>query len=341
MDASSKQPDNSLDEAQDSLENPTNIGESLESGSSSPTSSVASGTGTTGTTPPPKKGNIIQRLWERLNVYLLLFILVVVIAIIVSVVAIMKNDKGNTTNNNPPSSNTPAQTLSTSTLKQLANNSVTVGGAKQLLNIESDTVFEGAVLVRGNLQVAGTITAGGSLSLPGISVSGESTFGQVQAKTLAITGNAAIQGQLTVQSGLSVNGNGTFSGTLTANTIAAGSIQLNGSLVLLHHVEAGGGVPGRANGTALGSGGTSSVSGSDTAGSISIHTGGGPGAGCFITVYFTQSFNSTPHVIVTPVGSAAAGLKYYVNRTTTNFSVCTASAASAGQSFGFDYIIFD
>lgn len=333
MDPSGNHPNNSLDEGQ-SLENSGNTGESLESpaGISSPTNN--SPTPTQPQRPPGRGG--IRGLWDRLNVYLLLFVLLIIIAGIVTVVSVLRNNKsGNTTGQ------INSQNLSTSTLQQLANNSVTVGGAKQLLNIESDTVFAGGVLVRGNLQVAGTITAGGSLSLPGISVSGESTFGQIQAKTLALTGNAAIQGQLTVQSGLSVNGNGTFSGTITAGTIATSSIQLNGTLTLLHHIAAGGSLPSRVSGSALGSGGTSSVSGSDTAGSITISTGSSPAAGCFITVSFTQAFSATPHVVVTPIGSAAAGLAYYVNRSTTNFSVCTASTPSAGQSFGFDYIVFD
>jgi hypothetical protein len=93
--------------------------------------------------------------------------------------------------------------------------------------------------------------------------------------------------------------------------------------------------------TAVGGGGTASLSGSDTSGSVTINTGGSPPAGCFATVTFSKVFASTPHVVLTPVGSAAAGLQYYVTRSTTGFAVCTASAAPAGQSFGFDYVALD
>jgi hypothetical protein len=100
-------------------------------------------------------------------------------------------------------------------------------------------------------------------------------------------------------------------------------------------------VPGVGRGSAVGSGGTASLGGSDTAGSITINTGGGTGAGCFATVNFVRKFNSTPHVIVTPVGSGAAGLGYYITRSTSDFSVCTTTPAPSGQTFGFDYFVVD
>lgn len=340
MDESGKPPDNSAQGNQDSPITPDTSGGNLESPSSSLDSSLeAPAASTSGASPEPsKKPNPFKKIWEHFNIYLLMFAFILVVAGVVVFVALSKNNKDNNPNTGNSSSDVPSQTLSPSTLNQLANNSVTVGGAKQLLNIESDTEFEGAVLIRGNLQVAGTITAGGSLALPGISVSGESTFGQVEAKTLALTGNGAIQGQLTVQNGLTVNGNGDFSGTVTAGTISTSNLQINGPLEFLHHIEAGGGVPGKADGPALGGGGTSSVNGSDTAGTININTGSNPPAGCFITVYFTQSFSATPNVVVTPVGSSAASLQYYINRTTSNFSVCTVNSAPSSSSFSFDYI---
>lgn len=342
---------------EDSLEqSPADVslsGDSLESGNPEVTSTPQAGQvlgpvgaagggagsagGPTNSSEKASRAHFIRALWEKLNLYLLLFILLIVVAVIAIIIAILRNN----TNNNAANPSIGNQTLSESALKQLANSSATVGDPKQILNIESNAVFAGGVLVRGDLQVAGTIKAGGSLSLPGISVSGSSTFGEVQAKTLAIAGNAAVQGQLTVQSALSVNGGGTFNGPLTAPLVNATALQLNGTLTLNHHIAAGGPVPGRANGGALGGGGTSSVSGSDTAGSISIHTGSGPGPGCFAIINFSQAFSTTPHIIVTPIGAAAAGLAYYVDRSPTSFSVCTTSTPAAGQNFGFDYIAFD
>ncbi|MEK7153729.1 MAG: hypothetical protein AAB834_07280, partial [Patescibacteria group bacterium] len=140
---------------------------------------------------------------------------------------------------------------------------------------------------------------------------------------------------------MSVSGNSIFNGPLSAPQISTNSLQLNGDLVLTHHITAGGPIPAVSKGTALGSGGTVSVSGSDTSGSLTINTGGSPGAGCFATINFVRKFNGVPHVTVTPVSSGAAGLNYYVNRSTTEFSVCTTNPAPGGQTFGFDYIALD
>jgi cytoskeletal protein CcmA (bactofilin family) len=285
--------------------------------------------------PPRKKTNILKKLWQRFNIYLLLLILTIVIAIAVVVILGLKS------RNEPAANNISAQNLSASALEQLANSSVTIGNASEVLNVQSSAVFSGTVLVRNNLEVAGTLQISGNLTLPGITVSGLSSFSQIQAQSLTITGQSTIQGLLTAKDGLDVTGDATITGDVTAAQISTGALQLNGNLVVTHHITAGGPIPGLVQGSALGAGGTASVSGSDTSGSITINTGGSPSAGCFATLNFSSAFSNTPHVVVTPIGSGAAGLSYYVNRTTNNMSVCTASPPPAGQTFGFDYLIFD
>lgn len=308
---------------------PVSGGESLEA-----PSEIAAGAASP--QPEKPKNHRFRALWQRVNIYLLGFVLVVVLGGVVVVVAYLKN-----THENPTTPSNPAtQNLSPEALEQLANNGTTIGDAKHVLNIQSNSIFAGTVLVRGNLEVAGTVKMGGTLALQGLTVSGTTALGQLQAKGLSVAGNTAVQGQLTAQS-LSVAGSGNFNGAVTAPSIATNSLQLSGDLGLTHHIDTGGGVPGRANGGALGAGGTSSVSGSDTAGSISIHTGGHPAGGCFTTVHFVRAFGATPHVVITPVGSAAAGLNYYITRSTGSFSVCTTNSAPSGASFGFDYIVLD
>jgi cytoskeletal protein CcmA (bactofilin family) len=300
------------------------------------------GTFSTGTIPetpapvPPKKPNLLKRMRQRINIYLLLFIFIILLAGVIILIAYLQNRQASTT------SHIQTQGLSQSTLQQLANGDATVGSSQSVLNVESSAVFAGQVLVRQNLQVAGNLQIGGTVALNNITVAGTSQLGQVNVtKNLAVAGDTAIQGSATIAKSLQVNGNGTFSGPVSAPQIVTGSLQLNGDLVLTHHISVGGSIPGRSGGSALGSGGSASVSGSDTAGSISINTGSGPAAGCFVTITFTSKYNSTPHVLVTPIGSAAGGLAYYVNRSTTSFSVCDASAPPAGSSFGFDYFVVD
>ena len=293
--------------------------------------------GTTSSLPPAsKKPPFFKRMWQKFNIYLLLFILVVLIATGITVALYVKNRSNTLTAGKEVISN---QDLSTEALKQIANTNISVGKADQVLNVKSNAIFTGAVLAQSDLEVAGSIKVGGGLQLPNITVNGTGRFSQVQTDTLAVGANAAVQGSLTVQKGITVSGNGSFTGSLSAAQITTGSLQLNSDLTLTRHIIAGGPVPGVSRGNALGAGGTVSLSGSDTAGSLTVNTGSGTGAGCFATIAFATKFASTPRVSVTPIGSGAAAIEYYVNRSTGDFSVCTTNAAPTGQTFGFDYLI--
>jgi cytoskeletal protein CcmA (bactofilin family) len=282
-----------------------------------------------------KKTSVIEIIMSRFNIYLLLFLLVIVLAVGLIFVGIQRDKKAATTTT---TSTTP---LTQETIDQLSESATKVGDPKQTLAIESNAIFSGKVLVRDSLDVAGTIKVGGALSLPGISVAGNSTFDQIQGNDISIAGNANIQGQVTIQQTLTVTGGATFGGPISAPQLSIENFQLNGDLQLNRHIDAGGGTPTKTDGGALGSGGTSSVSGTDTAGTITVNTGSNTGAGCFITVVFAQKFNSTPHVVVTPVGLNAAGINYYVTRNTSSFTLCTTNAAPIGSNFNFDYIAID
>jgi hypothetical protein len=304
------------------------------SNSNSP--SVPSQASTPNNKGPKKPRQFGLGIASRINIYLILFVLLLVVSGGVSIVGYQKSK--NSADKKP---SVATQPLSQEVLDQLKATDVQVGDPKQVLSVESNAVFGGTVLVRGGLEVAGAIKVGGPLTLPGITVSGLSNFDQVQMNSLQVSGNTTVQGQLAVQKGLTVNGSASISGSLSAAALIIDTLQVNKDLLLNRHIDAGGGTPGKSNGGALGSGGTVSVSGTDTAGTVNINTGSGPGAGCFVTVNFTQKFNATPHITITPVGSAAADLNYYINRTTTGFSVCATNAAPASQSFAFDYLAID
>ncbi len=277
----------------------------------------------------------IERL-AGLNIYLLGFALVLVLAVVVTFIAYSRNKK-----EEKKQASLITEPLSQEALDQLKQTDVRVGDPKQILSIESNAIFAGKVLIRDDLEVAGQLKLGGPLELPGISVTGASTFNQVQAKDLQIAGNGKIQGQFSVEQNLTVGGSLSVAGPLTAAQLTIQNLQVGGDLQLAKHIDAGGGTPGISRGSALGGGGTTSVSGTDTAGTVNVNTGGGPGPGCFATLTFTQAFGSTPHVVITPVGGAGASVNYYVNRSSTGFSICTTNSASAGQSFAFDYIVID
>lgn len=279
-----------------------------------------------------------KAFWERVNIYMLLFIFILAVSLVVIAVIFFKHRSESTA----PAESLTQQQLSTEALQELADSGVQVGDPKQVLSVQSNAVFAGTVLVKGELQVAGGLKiGGGGLTIPDVVVGGTAIINQVQAQNLAVAGNGAIQGQLTVQQNLSVNGSGSFNGAVTTPSLTTGKLQLSGDLVLTRHLVAGGSIPGRTNGGNLGTGGTSSISGSDTAGTVTINTGSGAAAGCMVTVIFSQAFSSTPHVNITPVGSGAASLGYYINRSTSNFSICTTNAPPSNQSFGFDYMALE
>ncbi|HVX24237.1 MAG TPA: hypothetical protein VG992_02745 [Candidatus Saccharimonadales bacterium] len=285
---------------------------------------------------PTPKGNGGKRGLRRFNVYLIFFLFIIVVAGAIIAVAYFQSKNAATTNT------LKTQDLTQSTLNQVANSDATVGNSGVVLNVQSSAVFAGKVLVRSDLEVAGSLQIGGTVALSALTVSGSTQLGQLSVnKNLSVSGDTGIQGTLTVAKSLQVNGNGSFSGSVTAPQITTASLQLNSDLRLTHHIIAGGPTPGRTNGSALGSGGTASVSGSDTSGTITINTGSGPNGGCFVTITFARAYSSTPHVLVTPVGSEAGSINYYVTRNTTSFSLCDEGTPPGGRSFAFDYFVVD
>ncbi len=279
-----------------------------------------------------KSPGTLTKIRNRVNIYMIVFILLVGAAAAVVIVSI-KPAKTVTT--------TPIGKLTDQQLAALKSNSTIVGDTKQTLDIQSSTIFEGQVLARSDLNVAGSLKVGGVLSLPSITITGNGNFAQIGVTgALSVGGDTNLQGQLTVQKNLSVTGSASF-GSLSVSSLSITSLSVKNDFSISKHIVTNGGTPGRSGGTALGGGGTVSVSGSDTAGSISINTGNAPPAGLFVSLTFAQKFATTPHVVITPVGSAAAGLQYYINRDANGFSISTANAPPAGANFGFDYIVIE
>jgi hypothetical protein len=281
---------------------------------------------------PPKKG-VRGRFSIFNNLYLIIFGLLVLIGAAVIMVSL----KAST----PPVKTSKATSLTDQQIASLKGNTTLVGDSKQTLDVQSNSIFENQVLLRSDLNVAGSLKVGGPISIPSITVGGTGTFGQLGVNGgLNVGGDTTLQGQLTVQKNLSVTGSASF-GSLNVSSLSVTSLLLRGDININQHIISSGGVPSRFNGTALGSGGTATVSGSDTAGTVAINTGGGPPAGCFVTVNFTKNYSATPHVVISPSNSSAATLQYYTNRSSTNFSVCTASAPAGGTSYNFDYIVIN
>ncbi len=282
---------------------------------------------------------ILRGLVSKLNIYLLAFALILIVALIIVFVAYQSSKEA-------PVTVTQTQELTQSAIDNIIGSDSKVGDPKQLLTVESNAVFSGKVLIREGLDVAGPIKVGGSLSLPGITVSGTSAFDEVVLNTLNVSGDVTVQGQLSVQKGLTVSGPVTFSGTFSVDNFSIESLTVNQNLTLKQHIDAGGPSPSVAGGGALGSGGTATLSGTDTAGTVTANIGSGASSGVLATVTFANVFGGIPHVIITPIaaqGSATVSgtQKFYLStRTSTGFTIATSGALPTG-SISFDFIVID
>ncbi len=291
-------------------------------------------------TPTPssaKPKSKARKILGFFNVYLLTFLLLLVIAGIIFVVSYLNSQK------EPVIPETVFQELTQEALSEIAAGDSSVGDPRYVLNVQSDAVFAGSALIRGNLSVAGSVQLGEGLTIPNLTVSGVSNLGTVQIAGLSVSGNSLFNSRVTLQNGVDVSGSANFGGAVTASSLTTGNLTLtgNGSLTLNNHLVASGPTPNRSQGSAVGSGGTTSISGSDLAGTLNVNTGSGTSPGCFATITFVQAYSGTPSVLVTPVGAAAGQTNFYVTRTNTSFSICTANAAPTGQNFAYDYFVIN
>src|SRR5665213_935657 len=200
---------------------PTREAESLDTPGGSPQDTPASAP--TGVGEPKQvdgKGNGIK---STFNVYFIVFIVVVLGAIGIIYYAVTTANKSTTTTNK-------TQSLTSAELAQLKGNTTVVGDTKTTLDVQSNAVFEGQVLVREDLSAAGTLKVGGTASLKDLVVSGTSTLGNVNISGAALfSGDTTIQGALSILKGLNVSGAGSFA-SLNVGTLSVNSIQLSGDL---------------------------------------------------------------------------------------------------------------
>jgi len=278
---------------------------------------------------------IVKKL-SFMNIYLVMFVFIVIIAGMITYIGIRNNSKID------DQGKINSQDLSSQAINDITSNNTQIGDPKQTLTIASNSVFNGKVLFRDSIDVAGTIKVGGALSLPGITVSGNSSFESVSiASSLAIAGDTNISGNLVVQKSLTVSGGASFGGAISASQLNIDRLTLNQDVLFNRHIRTGGGVPGVSTGGAAGGGGTSSISGSDTAGTVTINVGGSPSSGTLASINFVNGFESEPHVVITPVGSAAGNLSWFISRTSSGFTINSNNAPAGSTSFSFDYVVLN
>jgi hypothetical protein len=258
-----------------------------------------------------------------------------------------------------PKANLGEVTLSSTALDKLGVSRNTVGNSGEELVVGLNSRFSGTVTVGSSMSVAGQLTLNsklsatnasltnlqaGDTSLSKLNVNGDGTVTNFNLRqNLAVAGTSILQGPVTLSQLLTVNnnanivGNLAVGGQLTVRNFEASSLISDTTITIGGHIITAGSQPSYARGSALRATDTVSLSGNDASGTVQVNIGAGSiGAGTLIQVAFRSQYGTTPHVVVSPVGASPGG--YYVNRTSSGFSIAVSGGLAYGG-YGFDYIV--
>lgn len=225
------------------------------------------------------------------------------------------------------------------------------GVPAEILNITSPSFFKNRAAFASDLRVIGATQVTGPTALGDLTVDKTSTLGVTNVRgQLNVAGPATFQGVTTLTAGASVSGNitvagnGSFGGVLSAGNINTRDITVNGTLNIAGHIAIAGQQPSVSPASAAG-GGTASVDGNDSSGTVIINTGLGitsqaqADGGDLVTITFRQPYPKVPKVVITPVGRSSARLLPYVQRTPNSFTIGAADGINPSTSYAFDYWI--
>ncbi|HEX3082169.1 MAG TPA: hypothetical protein VHQ86_02860 [Candidatus Saccharimonadia bacterium] len=243
----------------------------------------------------------------------------------------------------PATSSNNVTTLTPDEINRLGQVGTSLGGNGQTLNIGADTIIRGKTDISGDLSVGGHFSANGPVTLSELNISGSTAVtGLNVGSNLNVSGTALFQKGLTVTGLATVSGNLSVSGTASITSINATSLSVRDLTItgplLISHITTQGPPPTLTAGTAVGGGGTVSISGNDTAGTVNFNIGSSPPAGVLGTITFRAAYGTTVHVQLTPLSGAAASTPAYVTRSAAGFTVHTDSPPAAGT-LSFDYLV--
>lgn len=281
-------------------------------------------------------------------------VVVAILAVNVGVIAFLLRDTGT-----GDSGTRSEVTLSTETLDSLGVSKNPVGTRGTELVVGPNARFNGKVVVGSDITVAGQLTlnnkltvgdAGiarleaGNVSIQQLGVNGDGTLTNLNVRqNLAVGGATRLQGPttfsqlVTINNSLNVSGNLAIGGVLSARAFQASSLTSDTTLTIGGHIVTRGAAPSFSpGGSALGSNGTASNSGSDAAGTVAANVGVGATSGIVGTITFRIPYGASPRVVVTAVGAGARNV--YVNRSATGFSIGVNDAMPPGG-YAFDYIV--
>lgn len=249
-------------------------------------------------------------------------------------------------------------TLSVESLEQLGVNRNTVGSEGAELTVGPNSKFNGKVTIAGAVNIAGQLNLNsrftasdaslakldaGNTSVNQLSVNNDATVSNLIARRdMSVAGTTRLQGAvsiaqlLTVNNNVNISGNAAIGGTLSVRNFQASSLTSDTTLTIGGHIISRGSAPGVSAGPGVGSNGTVSISGSDSAGTVGFNAGVGASGGIVAEVSFNRAYSSTPRVVVTAVGGGLGSV--YVQRSANGFSIGVNGAIAPGG-YAFDYIV--
>jgi cytoskeletal protein CcmA (bactofilin family) len=223
------------------------------------------------------------------------------------------------------------QSLDNGTLNRLTSQLGTNTTVQQQLTISPSTLFKNNIEVQGTATVDKDLTVKGTSTLLGAVTAGSS---------LAVHGALSVGGSTNLAGNLSVGGLLTAA-SLNVGSISNSTINLSGNLNLGGHLVPSGTAPHVVPSVAA-SGGTTTISGNDTAGTVTITVGNGlVQSGEMAIITFNKAFNLTPKVQLTPANEAAANLRYFVTQSPTFFTVRASNTPANGVQYQFNYFTTD
>lgn len=221
------------------------------------------------------------------------------------------------------------QSLSNGTLNKVTSQLGNEGQVSTQLTITPSTLFKNSVEIQGKTTTDSDLDVGGNFNTKGSS----NLYGPVNARSsLAVQGSGSYGGNLSV------------TGLVTAASLSVGSINistinLSGDINVGGHIIPSGAVP-SVSASAASSGGSATITGNDTAGTVTINIGAGKTvAGELAIITFHKAFATTPKVQLTPLNSASAQIFYYVSQSPTFFTVNSAGMPANGASYTFNYLV--
>jgi hypothetical protein len=187
--------------------------------------------------------------------------------------------------------------------------------------------------LQANNVIANMLSVNGAINAQSINDSNLLT-----TNTLKVIGSATIGGNLTIAGGLSVEG---------MTTVA--DLTING------HIITSGSTPSVTALSASGTNASVTITGDDTAGTITITTGqsttsiingktvvsgSGPGVGDISRLVFNKQYANLPHILITPNDSKSAGLMVYPDQqSVSGFNVAIKGTPTANTTYSFEYFV--